>query len=81
MYMQNSNQETYLVNISFRIEEGMEFPEKEKVKELISLLPLGFPVSSAGKGSVCNAGYLGSIPRLGRSHGERKGYPFQYSGL
>ena len=81
MYMQNSNQEPYLVSISFRIEEEMEFPEKKKVKELISLLPLGFPGSSAGKGSVCNVGDLGSIPRLGRSHGERKGYPFQYSGL
>ena len=25
--------------------------------------------------------YLGSIPRLGRSPGEGKGYPLQYSGL
>ena len=31
--------------------------------------------------SACNAGDLGSIPRLGRSPGEGKGYPFQYSGL
>ena len=30
---------------------------------------------------VLNAGYLGLIPGLGRSHGERKGYPLQYSGL
>ena len=29
----------------------------------------------------CNAGDLGSIPGLGRSHGEGKGYPLQYSGL
>ena len=28
-----------------------------------------------------NAGDLGSIPRLGRSPGEEKGYPLQYSGL
>ena len=30
---------------------------------------------------ACNEGDLGSIPRLGRSPGERKGYPLQYSGL
>ena len=42
---------------------------------------LGFPGGSAGKESTCNAGDLGSIPGLGRSPGERKGYPLQYSGL
>ena len=31
--------------------------------------------------SACNAGYLGSIPRLGRSPGEGKGNPLQYSCL
>ena len=36
---------------------------------------------SAGKKSTYNAGDLGSIPVLGRSPGEGKGYPFQYSGL
>ena len=41
----------------------------------------GFPCGSAGKESTCNAGDLGSIPRLGRSPGEGKGYPLQYSGL
>ena len=42
---------------------------------------LGFPGGSAGKESACNAGDLGSIPGLGRSPGEGKGYPLQYSGL
>ena len=42
---------------------------------------MGFPGSSAGKESACNAGDLCSIPRLGRSPGEGKGYPLQYSGL
>ena len=42
---------------------------------------LGFPCGSAGKESVSNAGDLGSIPRLGRSPLEGKGYPLQYSGL
>ena len=42
---------------------------------------LGFPCGSAGKESACNAGDLGLIPGLGRSPGEGKGYPLQYSGL
>ena len=42
---------------------------------------LGFPCGSAGKESACSAGDLGSIPGLGRSTGEGKGYPLQYSGL
>ena len=41
----------------------------------------GFPCGSAGKESACNVGDLGSIPGLGRSPEEGKGYPFQYSGL
>ena len=36
---------------------------------------------SAGKESTCNAGGLGSIPDLGRSPAEGKGYPLQYSDL
>ena len=42
---------------------------------------LGFPGGSAGKESACNVGDLGSITGLGRSPGEGKGYPLQYSGL
>ena len=42
---------------------------------------MGFPHSSAGKESTCSAGALGLIPGLGRSPGEGKGYPLQYSGL
>ena len=44
-------------------------------------LLLGFPCGSACKESACNAGGLISIPGLGRSPGEGKGYPLQYSGL
>ena len=40
-----------------------------------------FPHSSVGKESACNAEDPSSIPRLGRSPGEGKGYPLQYSGL
>ena len=42
---------------------------------------LGFPSGSAGKESACNAGDLGSIPGFGRSPGEGKGYPLQYTSL
>ena len=42
---------------------------------------LGFPSGSAGKESTCNVGGLSSIPGLGRSPGEGKGYPLQYSRL
>ena len=41
---------------------------------------LGFPCGSAGKESAYDIGDLGSIPGLGRSPGEGKGYPPRYSG-
>ena len=41
----------------------------------------GFPCGSAGKESACNGGDLGSVSGLGRSPGEGKGYPLQYSRL
>ena len=56
-----------------------------KIRWRSSRLPtpvfLGFPCSSAGKESACNEADLGLIPGLGRSLGEGKGYPLQYSGL
>ena len=42
---------------------------------------LGLPGDSAGEESACNAGDPGLIPGLGRSPGEGKGCPLQYSGL
>ena len=51
------------------------------VNGAILRLSLGFPDSSVGKESTCNAGDLGSIPGLGRSPIEGKSYPLQYSGL
>ena len=41
----------------------------------------GFPCGSAGEKFACNVVNLGSIPGLGRSPGEGKGYALQYSGL
>ena len=52
----------------------------------ISYMPLppriqGFPDSSVGKESAFMEGDLGLIRGLGRTPGEGKGYPAQYSGL
>ena len=51
------------------------------VSFLFSFASPCFPDSSAGKESPCNVGDLCSIPGLGRSPGEGKGYPLQCSGL
>ena len=53
-------------------------PEKDRLPTPVSL---GFSCGSSGKESAHNAGDLCSIPGLGRSPGEGKDYPLQYSGL
>ena len=45
----------------------------------IFIIYMGFPGSSVGKESTCDARDPGSIPGSGRSPGEKIGYPFQYS--
>ena len=47
----------------------------------LNYLWLGFPGSSASKESTCGASDLDSIPGSGRSPGEGKDYPLQYSCL
>ena len=42
---------------------------------------LGFPGGLVGKEAACSVGALGSIPGWGRSPGEGRGSPPQYSGL
>ena len=44
-------------------------------------MPWGFPESSAGKESVCNAGDSRLIPVSGISTGEGIGYPFHNFGV
>ena len=51
------------------------------VEALFTLFEFQLSCSPAGKESTCNVGDLGSIPGLGRSPGEGKGYPLQYSNL
>ena len=46
-----------------------------------SLVYSGFPFGSDGDDSACNARDLGSIPGSGRSPGEGRGNPLQYSCL
>ena len=59
----------------------MEHPMGLSWRRLPTPVFLGFPCGSVGKEFACNAGDLGSIPGLGISPGEGKGYPLQYSGL
>ena len=49
----------------------------ERIHVYIRLV--GFPDSSVGKGSACNAEDRSLIPGLGRSSGKGIGYPLQYS--
>ena len=53
--------------------------EKHYYKIFILWHTMGFPDSSVGKESTCNAGDPGSITGSGRSPGEGIGYPLQYS--
>ena len=60
---------------------GLSWEFKRSVY-ILSLLGTGMGCcGSAGKESACSVGDLGSIPGLGRSPGEGKGYPLQYSDL
>ena len=55
-------------------------PADEKTSMYLLLVDLGgFPDSSVGRESACNAGEPGLIPGWGRSAEEGIGYPFQYS--
>ena len=57
-------------------------PESMKMLPSVFATPLpvlGFPDSSVGKESTCNAGDPSSIPGSGRTAGEGIGYPLQYS--
>jgi len=65
-----------LVQISSSIEKGLN---RSSGKFLCLQAILGFPGSSAGKESTCNAGDPSSIPGSGRSPGEGIGYLLQYS--
>ena len=46
---------------------------------MVTTHTMGFPDSSVGKESACNAGNHGWVPGLGRYAGEGIDYPLQYS--
>ena len=70
----------FLLQGSYWVDQDNPWSHKQSdTTEWLSLW--GYPCGSAGKESACNAGDLGSIPGLGRSPKEAKGYPLQYSGL
>ena len=52
-----------------------------EIPEKIFNEPRCLHLSSVGKESACNTGDPSLIPGSGRSAGEGKGYPLQYSGL
>ena len=52
-------------------------PDTRVLKNIV----YGFPGDSDGKESICNAADPGLIPGSGRSSGEGKDFPLQYSGL
>ena len=74
-----------------RVRKARERADKGKHKITVMMMMMissrhmgkcvAFPGGSNGKASARNAGDLGSIPGLGRSPGEGKGYPLQYSCL
>ena len=66
------------------LENSMDSPLGHKESDTTERLSLsawngGFPDSSVGKESTCNAGDPGLIPGLGRSTGEGVGYLLQHS--
>ena len=69
---------SFFINVLFLFQDLIQ---SITVNLIIVFLTMSFPVSSVGKESACNATDPGSIPGLGRSPGEGKGYPLQYSGL
>ena len=60
---------TTLIRFTFKVK--FFFKEKKVIK--------GFPDTSVGKESDCNAGDTSLIPGSGRSPAEGIGYPLQYS--
>ena len=71
--------EGFLVQVPREIDPEMDIAWRKFIAE--SSEGLVFPCGLAGKESACDMEDLGLIPGLGRSPGEGKGYPLQYSGL
>ena len=70
---------TIICNLTFRVSKRAVYKEEILIIMSHPFNIKGFPGGSDGNKSVCNAGDQSSIPGLGRSPGERNGYPLQYS--
>ena len=56
---------------------GLQFTGSQRIEH--NLVTKGFPDSSVGKVSSCNAGDPSLIPGSGKSAGEGRGYQLRYS--
>ena len=68
----------------FRLAQLIKYFKKMRVCVCVRVcvcLCRDFPGSSVGKESACNTEDIGSVPGLGRSHGEGHSNPLQYSCL
>ena len=86
--MQNEESAGYGLHNNVIVPNTTELYTQECLREWVLYVCLpqlkikrGFPDSSAGKESACNAGDLGLVPEFGRSPAEENGNPFQYSCL
>ena len=70
-----------MINCSVKSHFKHSFPPYSLIKHSRLFTIQSFSCSSGSKESACTMGDLGSIPGLGRSPGEGKGYPLQHSGL
>ena len=84
----NNKEKNYCCNKTVSVQSGGESLNSELKKFRFESSPFyfracghprGFPGSSAGNESSCNAGDTSSIPGSGRSPGEEIGYPLHYS--
>ena len=71
----------HLLHLQHWQEGSLPLAPPGKTMYICILFQILFHGSSDSKESACNARDLGWIPGLGRSPGEGKGYPLQYSGL
>ena len=80
-FLRNSGLKNPWLEKVHSVMERINTKQTIKVFEATVMLELGFPCSSNGKESACEAGDQGSIPGLGCSSGERNGNPLQCSCL
>ena len=79
VYSKTCNSSTYEHDLIWK--ESLCRGSQAEVRSLEAALIQYASLVAQVKASACNMGDPGLIPGLGRSPGEGKGYPLQYSGL